>query len=539
MRHLIKGCNNHLPILLAYFLLTFLFTYPLPVQMGTSLYGHELVGFNVDPFAEMDRFQSVKQNFQATGKLWFSPFIHPLVAFPGALLTAAFDEVVAFNLLLLISFPLAGFFAYLLAYQLTQKRLPSFFAGLLYSFSPYHWVHAYYHLSLSQIQWFPLYLLGLFLFSQKKSFPRGLLVMGSLLFLLFTNYYYALFGLLLTIFFILYHGGFLLLKRGQKVFPFASFWILLALLTLAGLVFFLFFSNNLLLIYHNLHAFSARYPDLFRYGSRPWGFIFPPQDNPFLGWIGRNYIHSRLEGGTLVEHTLYLGMVPLLLSILAASGGLRGKPKPFVQSPSYYLGFFGILFVLALLFSRPPQTTVGGLSIPLPAYFLYPVFPMFRSYARFGLLAYLALALLAAGGLTLLHNRWPKKYWIPALAFLLLIIEYANLPPWRNRPILPTQAHTYLSEKVKGLSIVDYFPQHFSAIPTIQRRMNNRLLTGREMAAADLVDLSRPDLFQRLRLQGVSYAIFPPDRLRHLRDKRLQPVNRFPDSVLFRIDPLP
>ena len=161
--------------------------------------------------------------------------------------------------------------------------------------------------------------------------------MSSLLFLLFTNYYYALFGLLLTIFFILYHGGFLLIQRGQKAFPCASFWVLLALLTLAGLIFFIFFSNNFLLIYHNLPAFSARYPDLFRYGSRPWGFIFPPQDNPFLGWIGKNYIHSRLEGGTLVEHTLYLGLVPLLLSIMAAYGGLRGKPKPFVQNPSYYL----------------------------------------------------------------------------------------------------------------------------------------------------------------------------------------------------------
>ncbi len=539
MRHLFKGCNNHLLILLSYSLLTFLFTYPLPVQMGTSLYGHELVGFNVDPYAEMERFQRVKQTFLATGKLWFSPFIHPLVAVPGALLTEAFDEVVAFNLLLLISFPLAGFFTYLLAYQLTQKPFPSFFAGLVYSFSPYHWVHAYYHLSLSQIQWFPLYLLSLILFSQKKSFPRGLLVMGSLLVLVLTNYYYALFGLLLTILFILYHGGFLYVNRGQKVFPHASFWVLLGVLTLAGLLFSLYFYNHLVLIYHNLPSFSARYPDLFRYGSRPWGFIVPPQDNPFLGWIGKNYIHSRLEGGTLVEHTLYLGLVPLLLSILAVYSGLRGKPKPFAQSPSYYLGFFGILFILALIFSRPPLTTVGGLKIPLPAYYLYPVFPMFRSYARFGLLAYLALALLAAGGLTLLQTRWPKNYWIPALAFLLLVIEYANLPPWRYRPILPTQAHRYLAEKVRDVKVVDYFPQKFYDLPPIRKRMNNHLLTGREMAAFALVNLSRPDLFPRLRLQGVSYAIFPPDRLGLLGEKGPPPVMRFPDSVLFRIDPFP
>ena len=184
--------------------------------MGTSLYGHELVGFDAIPLPKWTVSTRSNKTSRPPGSFKFLfPFIHPLVAYPGALLTAAFDEVVTFNLLLLISFPLAGFFAYLLAYQLTHKHLPSFFAGLLYSFSPYHWVHAYYHLSLSQFQWFPLYLLGLFLFSQKRSFSRGLLVMSSLLFLLFTNYYYALFGLLLTIFFYP-------LSRGVSSYPAGS-----------------------------------------------------------------------------------------------------------------------------------------------------------------------------------------------------------------------------------------------------------------------------------------------------------------------------
>ena len=46
-------------------------------------------------------------------------------------------------------------------------------------------------------------------------FSRGLLVMSSLL-SSFYNDHYALFGLFLTIFFILYHGGFLLIQRGQR-----------------------------------------------------------------------------------------------------------------------------------------------------------------------------------------------------------------------------------------------------------------------------------------------------------------------------------
>ena len=154
---------------------------------------------------------------------------------------------------------------------------------------------------------------------------------------------------------------------------------------------------------------------------------------------------------------------------------------------------------------------------------------MFRSYAAWpaGLSA-LARAGRAASPCSITVGL---KILDPALAFLLLIIEYANLPPWRKlRPILPTQAHLYLSEKAQDLKIADYFPKNFNNITTIRRRMNNRLLTGREMEAHGLVTVSRPNLLQRLRFQGVSYAILPPDRLRLLRDKGLRPMKHF-DSV--------
>ena len=70
------------------------------------------------------------------------------------------------------------------------------------------------------------------------------------------------------------------------------------------------------------------------------------------------------------------------------------------QSPSFKILLiiydFSDPFRPGPYFFPAPSTTVGGSTLPLPAYYLYLVFPMFRSYARFGLLAYLALALLAA-----------------------------------------------------------------------------------------------------------------------------------------------
>ena len=424
-------------IFTAYSLLTLLFTGPLVFRLGSSLYGHELVGFNIDPYAEMDCFLAVRQVFLNNHGLLFSLFIHPAVAYPGALLTGLFNETAAFNIQLLLSFPLAGLFCYLLAFHLTGHRLASFFAGLIYAFSPYHWVHAYYHLSLSQIQWFPLYLLALFLFTERSSLPRAVLVLVSLGLLLFTNYYYALFALVLTALFLAYHGSRLLFIRPVERVSARPFWLLILLLFSGGVIFVLLVSRHLGFIYQNLPSLSVRYEDLFRYSSRSWGFFFPPLDNPFLGWIGRSHILSRLEGGTLVEQTLYPGVIPAVLALAAGWGWRRKDGRPRLVPSSHFLVFLWLLIGLALALSLPPVINLGGLAIQMPSHYLYQAFPMFRSYARFGLLIYLSLALLAAGGLTRLFRRYPHKKWIPALVFLLLFLEYTNIPPWRIRPIKP------------------------------------------------------------------------------------------------------
>jgi hypothetical protein len=423
-------------IFMAYSLLTLLFTGPLVFRLGSCLYGHELVGFNIDPYAEMDCFLAVRQVFQNNHGLLFSLFIHPAVAYPGALLAGLVSEVAAYNILILLSFPLAGLFCYLLAFHLTGHRLASFFAGLIYTFSPYHWVHAYYHLSLSQIQWFPLYLLALLLFTERSSLPRAALVLVSLGLLLFTNYYYALLALVLTVLFLAYHGGRLLFFRPAEGVSPRPFWLLILLLFSGGLLFLFLVSRHLAFIYQKLPGLAVRYEDLFRYSSRSWGFFFPPLDNPFLGWIGRSHILSRLEGGTLVEQTLYPGVIPAVLSIAAGWGWRKsGPPRPVLSS--YFLVFLWLLLGLALSLSLPPVITLGGLAIQMPSHYLYQAFPMFRSYSRFGLLIYLSLALLAAGGLTRLLGRYPGRRWIPALVLLLLFLEYTNIPPWRTRPVKP------------------------------------------------------------------------------------------------------
>ncbi len=452
---------------IAYCLLTGLFAGPLILRPGSLLYGHELVGFNIDPYAEMDGFSAIRQAFLNGQGLPFSLFLHPAVAYPGAWLTGLWNEVAAFNILLLLSFPLAGFFCYLLAFYLTGHSPASFYAGCLYAYSPYHWIHAYYHLSLAQIQWFPLYLLSLFLFIKRGSLPRAGLLLLSLALLVFANYYYALFALLLTVFFLVYQGSVLWCTRRGEGGMGRSFGFLLLLLFSAAALFLVLLGPEIVYVYRHLPALSARYGDLFRYSSRAWGFVFPPLDNPFLGWIGRSYILSRLEGGTLVEHTLYPGIVPVSLAILASWRRGEKEDRRGPGLASHVLCFHWLLIALALVFSLPPVITLGRFSLSLPSYYLYQVLPMFRSYARFGLLIYLALAVLSAGGLARISGRFPSKKWPTLLLVLLLFLEYTNIPPWRNRPVEP---RVLKSQSAAGRKDLDFSGKGFEGRTETRRQ---------------------------------------------------------------------
>src|SRR5262249_61658110 len=81
-----------------------------------------------------------------------------LVSIP---LTRCFGEVATYNLLIIISFALTGFGAFLLARELRAGFAGALLAGIGASFCPYHFAHAAGHLSLASTQWIPFFFLYL------------------------------------------------------------------------------------------------------------------------------------------------------------------------------------------------------------------------------------------------------------------------------------------------------------------------------------------------------------------------------------------
>ncbi len=99
----------------------------------------------------------------------FYPLPHTLAYSEHLLSTAALglplglvsgEPVVAYNLSLLLSFPLAGLGMYLLVLHWTGRRQAAFLAGLAFAFTPYR-LAAIAHLQLMTVQWLPFSLLAL------------------------------------------------------------------------------------------------------------------------------------------------------------------------------------------------------------------------------------------------------------------------------------------------------------------------------------------------------------------------------------------
>jgi hypothetical protein len=85
-------------------------------------------------------------------------FSTAILVLPLGLVTG--EPVVAYNLSLLLSFPLAGLGMYLLVLRWTGRRGAGLLAGLAFAFAPYR-LAAISHLQLLTVQWLPLSLLAL------------------------------------------------------------------------------------------------------------------------------------------------------------------------------------------------------------------------------------------------------------------------------------------------------------------------------------------------------------------------------------------
>lgn len=423
-----------------------------PVLRAPSerVFGREIVGRHHDPFTVMAQF----------GRPFaIGVYSQPATDGPGALLARIAGPVAAYNWLVLITFPLSALAAYLLARHLTLSPPGATIAAFAFAFSPFHLAHAAYHPHVAQIQWLPLYLLALWRCVDRPSPPAVALLAAAAATVFLSNFYGGMIAAVMTPVAI---GAYWAITRGAHPRPvrrLASTVGSLALIAAAGLTYVIYAAGPVLA---SPADFAFPRDDLFRYSAKWWGYLVPPAAHPLMGGMAHRVWDAAGVREGLLEHQVSLGWGIVALGIVAVlqwsarsgRGGGDGRQAALVYVPA-----LAIVAVVALLCSLSPERTVGGFTFVRPSAVLYDIVPMFRSYARFGVVVQLMAALLAGIGVDALRRAGSRGAHAICLAFVAIAAaEYAVSPRELWRHVLPTTAHAWVLDRPAEVRVLDCTP---------------------------------------------------------------------------------
>ncbi|MEW5959458.1 MAG: hypothetical protein AB1801_17175 [Chloroflexota bacterium] len=390
-----------------YLLLTLLLTHPLTFNLTTAVPndigdpllntwilawdGHALLTdplnlFNANIFYPLPNTLAYSEHLLSTALL-----VLPIQLIAG-------EPLLAYNLSLLLTFPLAAFGMYLLAGRWTRRRAAAFIAGLIFGFAPYRFA-AIAHLQLLTFQWLPFMLLYLDKiladppptrrFHHSLSFGLFLLlqILASWYLALYTALILGVYGLIAV-----------LTRRSSR----SRLLVSLA----AGL-------PVLLLTLPLVWPYLSLVDDLRQ--ARPLSLALSlaaaPTDlaaaAPFNRLFGPLTESLRARPGFTEENTLFLGLVAPLLALvpLVRAATSLSNLKRLALRPSP-LSAFHRSTLLALLFTL---TLSLVLMFPMPYAALAAVFPpstVIRVPARWIIPALFALAGLGAYGYTILNFQF-------------------------------------------------------------------------------------------------------------------------------------
>jgi len=521
--------------------------------MGSALYG-----VKSDNLATVWRLWTPSQgnptslvSFPFGKSLGFNP-LDFLTMLPASWLASVTNEVFAFNFVLFLSFLTSGLFAYALVYVFTKRATPSIICGLAYIVLPYHLAMSQYHFTLARTEVFPLFLLALAWFLRR---PRWYTTAAILLiqFLSFSvNPHYGLFNFLILLFFLavytFYQGG-----RGWGKPRLVRIGGLLALAVSAAAT----GIPRYLMITRGSAEFSLGKPfeQLYAYSARIWDYFVPPAHHPLLGRFTRGFIEAHIHDSYIHEQTLYLGITVAVLAAL----GIRWLWRSHKPEHRFLGAFLPLVVIGAFLFSMPPTVSMFGLTLPMPSYFLWRILPMFRVYARFGVVVATAAIVLAGFGMVWVLERVRAKKTMALLLGGLIFFEYLLSFQFVDLST-PPAVYQWLAGQEEVKAIAEYplcWPpekegDHLNLWDLYeymvwQRVHRKPMFNGEPQKRLDmamklqLADLSDPNVPTRLAWLGISHIVVhkdrvPPEKLQSLQaNGSVEEVYEDEHAVVYKI----
>ncbi len=442
--------------------------WPVLLSPSTRLIGDEIVGRHPDPFVLARQFE--------LGQIP-PPYLQPAVDWPAMALARLTDGITAHNIVTLVSFPLAALFTYLLVIELTRSRVAAVGAALWFTWAPVHTAHAAYHAHIAQVQWWPLALWAL-LRAVRGPVARGVpAALASLVLLAAASWYWAWFAVLLA-----------------PVAVAASAWFRpvpeerldrTALVTLLACLAALAVAAVAVATSQSVGTPAVGADDLQWYSARWMSLILPAVTHPWLGETVAAYWARQDVGPGVLEQQVGPAVTTLVLAAVGVAAWWRSPRQPLLTAVPWLLIVGGAGAVVAV----HGADLAGGVA------------PMFRAYARAGVVTTLTLAVLAGVGLAVI-GRGPMGR--AAVVVLLICGALELLPAARQwRPIWPTPAHAWVAEHTPGAGLLDCTAPGRIYAASVRPVMGDRV----RFREAPFDDCAAPELGGMLAAHGVRYVI--------------------------------
>lgn len=458
------------------------------------IFGMELVGRHHDPFTVMQQFE---------GPIRVGLYSQPITDITGALLTRVTGPIAAYNVLILLSFPLAAAAAFLLARHLTLSRFAATVAAFAYAFSPFHLAHAAYHPHIAQTQWLPLYFLALWRCLDAAT-PAAAAFLGvATLAVTLSNFYGGLIAAAMTPVAV---AAYWLIMRPAHTRPTRALSVTaisLALIGACGLAYAWYTAHA---VFANRDAFAVPRADLFLYSAQWWSYLVPPAAHPVVGpAVQRMWEAAGVRDG-LLEQQVSLGWgIVALGSVAVARWAWHVRSRQ--SAAGVRVPLLVVVALTALLCSLPPERLFGSQIVAAPSALFYSVLPMFRAYARFGVVVQLMAALLAGVGIDFLRRAGTTRARFACAALVMLAaVEYAVAPPALWRDVLPTAAHRWVADQRTDMRALDCTPLNRNT-QSIQWLTGYRVLLSTRSPS----DCTEPNFSDKLAAGGYTHLLVRRD----------------------------
>jgi hypothetical protein len=457
--------------------------------------GEILLGFPGDSLSTLQRWE----NWQASAKY----VERPLLNFVGRGLADRVGPVLAYNLLVLVSFPLSAVTAFALCYRIVPYAPSAMVGGVIFALSPFHWAHSLGHLYEAHIQWVPLVALFLLAFAARPRVGSAVGIAVSSALLVTTSFYYGFFTAVVVAPLVIAWCLTLLARRRFRR-------IILVIVASVGAFF------VTLPVTHSYLSWLARQrtsiplsgDDLFRYSARVGEYLLPGAYSALRRIVAPVTIPGSLHLSNEVEQSLFLGWVPLIMALVGVAGVVAAKSAPGIRKGE--LVWILAAGAIAALCSGPPVARLGPLTLRLPSYYLSAWIPFFRTYARMAVIVNVALCCAAAAGIALLSRN---RRGLTGLAMLLVAVEFTPLPPPRVLRVLPPRGvYSWLADS-PGDGVVLEYPIDSRVTPRTSARAYATRFSKRysieEIMGFDLRHESRLDTVEckNLSAAGVDWVL--------------------------------